>query len=128
MERLVVALLVAPAIVVWALYVIAIVWLGPTRGRDTGFVLVMFVLPVTSLSSFLFGLPLYLLWKRHRWLSWSHSLAGGFLCAIPFAAALLYGNPLSYSVQILIGICFAVGALVGLVFWALMFIFRSHAR
>lgn len=128
MERIVVALLVAPVIVVLALDVIATVWLGPAGGRDTGFVLIMFVLPVAYLSNFLFGLPLYLLWKRRGWLSWWHSMAGGFLCAIPFAGILLYGNPTSNSVQFLVGICFAVGALVGLVFWALLRIFHSNLR
>ena len=118
MARVLSAFLLSPAAVVLVLGALAFAWLSPAQGRDTVFVLITFVLPVAYMSSLLFGLPLYILCKRHGWLSWWHSLVGGLLCAVPYSAFLLYGNPLSYSVQVLVGFCFAVGALVGVTFWA----------
>ena len=122
MRRVPIAFLASPVLAILTLSVVAVLLLGRAQGGDAAFILVVFVLPVAYLSTLLFGVPLFFLFKRRQWLSWWQSLVGGLLCATPFVAFLLYSDPslaLRPAVDSLLSVSLGVGALVGVLFWAL---------
>ena len=66
-------------------------------------------------SAILFGIPLFFLCRRRRWLQWWHCVVAGTVASLPFLA-ILFGSLGILSVEVA-AIVLGVGAASGLVFW-----------
>ena len=120
MKRLVVALVVAPAVVL-AVFFLAARWLLSSRFGPLPEMLVVLGVPLAYFSLLLFGVPLLVVARRKRWLSWSSFLLGGGLVALPLAGATALSKP-GGTVHALNGgavpaACVASGLLIGLLVW-----------
>ena len=116
MARILGAFLVAPSLAPLLLMVI-------TRSRDEA---VFFLANVIAYSSaLLFGVPLFLLFRRLHWLKWWHMMLVGAMSMLPFAADWILDPPCcqSQAVRILEALLsVGVAATSGLCFWVLAFL------
>jgi hypothetical protein len=81
-------------------------------------------------STVLFGIPLFLLFRRNRWLRWWHCFAAGALASLPFMAILggflffssaFHSREAALSSVQLSAMIVGVGAISGLAFWLVAF-------
>lgn len=75
--------------------------------------------PVVLVAGTAFGLPMLLLFRKLRWLSWWHAMIGGALCAAPLVLYYLSINPGHTEHVGLYNSVYAIGlgSLGGLVAW-----------
>jgi hypothetical protein len=92
MKRVALAFALAPIAVFIALSLLSVLLLGEVRGGDMGFVLFLFGVPVSYASAALFGIPIYLSFRRRGWLKLWQVALGGAICAIPFVVVWFWGN------------------------------------
>lgn len=108
MARIIAGFILAPGLFPLLSLAFGSVWSG-----------VEFALVISYLSTVLFGVPLFFLFKWRRWYKWWQVTAAGAACALPFSALLInFSNPqihhLTNSLQLI-----AVGAIAGLLFWTI---------
>ena len=118
LTRVVLAFAAAPGVVPFA------AWASSQYGG--GVVLAMY----TYGSAFLFGVPLFLLFRRNRWLRWWQCIGAGVLASLPFLAVLggflLFPSALQSQEAALSNIqvsavIVGVGAISGFTFWLVAF-------
>jgi len=119
MARVLGALLVAPSLAPLLLMLV-------TRSRDEA--VFFFANVIAYGSALLFGIPLFLLFRRLRWLKWWHMMLAGALCMLPFAADWVLDPPCCQSGAVRVRealLSIGVAATSGLCFWVLAFLGNS---
>lgn len=116
---------IAPALapVVWTVILIGFPNEIPSDYFGSIFIVSLFGIPVAYVMALCLGLPLYLLFRKNRWVNfWSLSIGGAFVAALPTLLTLLilYDSWAAGRDWKLHGLFAATGFIVGTVFWAVL--------
>jgi hypothetical protein len=112
MKSVAIAFAVSPAVAIVPMYFFG----GPGLGK----VLAIVSLLIAYMSAIVVGLPLYLVMRRRGWMSASHLIGAGAICALPGAAFWVFTSPTGLVqaqgaiVVLLVLFCGVIG---GAVFW-----------
>lgn len=87
------AMYIAPPLapIVWAMILIGFPDHMPSDYFGTIFVISVFGTPIAYVIALCVGLPLYLLFRKQRWVNfWSLSIGGAFVAALPTLLTLIF--------------------------------------